>query len=97
MNVLFLHTPFNNYYKPIGHYSFVLFPPIGGFSCQKQSHRQNHPSRVEQHQHGPLDFDRIISQNQLLIVGLDLHWHFQSYDVIEVARKIKQGRTIPVS
>jgi radical SAM superfamily enzyme YgiQ (UPF0313 family) len=59
--------------------------------------KNNHTAKiihlgVEQHQHGPLDFDRIISENQPLIVGLDLHWHFQSYDVIEVARKIKQGR-----
>jgi len=31
----------------------------------------------------------MIDENRPAIVGLDLHWHFQSYDVIEVARKIK--------
>ena len=98
MNVLFLHTPkFNNYCKPIGHYSFVLFPPIGLLGLADFLVKNKHTAKiihlgVEQHQHGPLDFDRIISEKQPLIVGLDLHWHFQSYDVIEVARKIKQAR-----
>ena len=98
MNVLFLHTPkFSNYYKPIGHYSFVLFPPIGLLGLADFLVKNNHTAKiihlgVEQHQHGPLDFDRIISENRPLIVGLGLHWHFQSYDVIEVARKIKQAR-----
>jgi hypothetical protein len=93
MNVLFLHTPkFNNYCKPIGHYSFVLFPPIGLLGLADFLVKNNHTAKiihlgVEQHQHGPLDFDRIISENQPLIVGLDLHWHFQSYDVIGVARR----------
>jgi len=45
---------------------------------------------VEQQQAGSLDFGKIIAENQPAIVGLDLHWHFQSYDVIEVARTIKQ-------
>jgi hypothetical protein len=30
MDLLFLHTPkFQNYYKPIGEFSFILFPPLG--------------------------------------------------------------------
>lgn len=59
MNVLFLHTPkFNNYYKPIGHYSFVLFPPIGLLGLADFLVKNNHTAKiihlgVEQHQHGP--------------------------------------------
>jgi radical SAM superfamily enzyme YgiQ (UPF0313 family) len=95
MDVLFLHTPkFNNYYKPIGHYSFVLFPPIGLLGLADYLTKNHRTAKiihlgVEQHQSGFIDFDKIIAENQPAIIGLDLHWHFQSYDVIEVARKIK--------
>lgn len=96
MDLLFLHTPkFNNFYKPIGHYSFVLFPPIGLLGLADFLVKNHHTTKIihlglEKHLYGPLDFDRIIAENQPTIVGLDLHWHFQSYDVMEVARKIKQ-------
>ncbi len=33
---------------------------------------------------------RYLSENKVRIVGLSLHWHFQSYDVIEVAKNIKK-------
>ena len=95
MDVLFLHTPkFHNYYKPIGEFSFVLFPPMGLLGLADFLTKNHHTARiihlgVEQQQSGSLDFDKIIAENQPAIVGLDLHWHFQSYDVIEVARKIK--------
>src|SRR6516162_3717118 len=95
MDVLFLHTPkFHNYYKPIGDFSFILFPPIGLLGLADYLVRNHCSARiihlgVEEHLHGPLDFDRMIDENRPAIVGLDLHWHFQSYDVIEVARKIK--------
>ncbi|HTP68109.1 MAG TPA: cobalamin-dependent protein [Dongiaceae bacterium] len=96
MDLLFLHAPkFHNYYKPIGEFSFILFPPIGLLGLADFLVRHQHTARivhlgVEDYLHGPLDLDRLVRENQPSIVGLDLHWHFQSYDVIEVARKIKQ-------
>jgi len=95
MDVLLLHTPkFHNYYKPIGEYSFVLYPPIGLLGLADYLTKNHRTAKfihlgVEQHQSGFVDLDKIIAENQPVIVGLDLHWHFQSYDVIEVARKIK--------
>lgn len=95
MDVLFLHTPkFNNYYKLIGFYSFVLYPPIGLLGLADYLTKNHRTAKiihlgVEQQQSGCIDFDKIIAENQPAIVGLDLHWHFQSYDAIEVARKIK--------
>lgn len=103
MDVLFLHVPkFNNYYKPIGHFSFVLFPPIGLLGLADYLRKNNLTSRivhlgVEEHKCGIIDLDKIISDHQPSIIGLDLHWHFQSFDVIEVARKIKRSNpNIPV-
>jgi hypothetical protein len=46
MNVLFLHTPFNNYYKPIGHYSFVLFPPTGLLGLADFLVKNNHTAKI---------------------------------------------------
>ena len=95
MDVLFLHVPkFSNYYKPIGPYSFVLYPPMGLFGLADYLIKNERSARivhlaVEQAQSGRLDVRRIIEEHNPSIVGLDLHWHFQSYDVIEVARKIK--------
>ena len=94
--MFFLHTPkFNNFITgPIGHYSFILYPPIGLLGLADYP-TKCHPTAkiiilgVEQHQSGFIDFHKIIAENQPAIVGLDLHWHFRSYDVIEVARKIK--------
>jgi radical SAM superfamily enzyme YgiQ (UPF0313 family) len=98
LKVLFLHTPkFNNYYRPIGSYSFIVYPPMGIFGLADLLTRNQHTAKiihlgVEQLQYGALNFDKIIAEERPAIVGLDLHWHFQSYDVIEVARKIKQTR-----
>jgi radical SAM superfamily enzyme YgiQ (UPF0313 family) len=95
MNILFLHTPkFNNYYKPIGSFSFIVYPPIGLLGLADLLTKNHHTAKiihlgVEQARYGSLDFDKIVADHQPAIVGLDLHWHFQSYDVIEVARKIK--------
>jgi radical SAM superfamily enzyme YgiQ (UPF0313 family) len=97
MDVLLLHTPkFHNYYKPIGHFSFILYPPVGLLGLADYLTKNQHSAKiihlgVEKQEYGEIDLDKIIAENQPAIVGLDLHWHFQSYDVIEVARKIKQA------
>ncbi len=97
MDVLFLHVPkFENHYKPIGNFSFVLFPPIGLLGLADLLVKNCYSSKiihlgVEQHLAGSLDLAGIIHEHRPAIVGLDLHWHFQSYDVIEVARKLKQA------
>lgn len=98
MDVLFLHAPkFKNYYKPIGEYSFILFPPMGLLGLAdylKQNGRSTEIIHlgVERQKHGEIDLKRILAETKPDIVGLDLHWHFQSYDVIEVARRIKSIR-----
>jgi len=103
MDVLLLHVPkFNNYYRPINRFSFVLFPPIGLLGLANYLQKNGYESRiihlgVEQHKQGKIDLSNIIAEHIPSIIGLDLHWHFQSYDVINTARKIKQANPkIPV-
>jgi len=103
MDILFLHVPkFDNYYKPIDRFSFILFPPIGLLGLADYLRKNNLTSRVvhlgvEHCRQGKIDLDKIIADHEPSFVGLDLHWHFQSYDVIKVARKIKQSRpSLPI-
>lgn len=98
MDVLFFHVPkFRNRYKPIGEYSFILFPPMGLLGLADYL-RQNGRSTeiihlgVERQKQGEIDLEKILAERKPDIVGLDLHWHFQAYDVIEVAKRIKAIR-----
>jgi radical SAM superfamily enzyme YgiQ (UPF0313 family) len=95
-DVLFFHVPkFRNYYKPLNRFSFVHLPPMGLLGLADYL-RLNHCSTrvihlgVEYYKYGGIDLRSILAEHQPAIVGLDLHWHFQSYDVIETARKIKE-------
>jgi radical SAM superfamily enzyme YgiQ (UPF0313 family) len=98
MDVLFLHVPkFRNRYKPIGEYSFILFPPMGllgiaDYLRQKGKSTEIIHLGVERQKHGEIDLQRILEERNPDIVGLDLHWHFQAFDVIEVAKRIKKLR-----
>jgi radical SAM superfamily enzyme YgiQ (UPF0313 family) len=98
MDVLFLHVPkFRNHYKPIGEFSFILFPPMGLLGLADYLRVNGRTTEiihlgVERQKHGEIDLERILAESNPDIVGLDLHWHFQSYDVIEVAKRIKKIR-----
>lgn len=98
MDILFIHVPkFKNYYKPIGGYSFINFPPMGLLGLADFLRQNRRTSEiihlgVERQKYGEIDLEKILAERNPDIVGLDLHWHFQCYDVIEVARKIKKIR-----
>jgi len=98
MDLLLLHVPkFNNYYKPIGNFSFIELPPIGllGLADFVRSHHRTTKIihlGVERQVAGSIDLDKIIAEQQPAMIGLDLHWHFQAFDVIETAKKIKRAR-----
>ena len=98
VDVLLLHVPkFRNFARPLGEFSFVLFPPMGLLGLAHFLIQNQHSARllhlgVEQYLRGPLSFDRILAEHPASLIGLDLHWHFQSWDTIEVARKIKEVR-----
>jgi radical SAM superfamily enzyme YgiQ (UPF0313 family) len=98
LDLLLLHTPkFKNFYRPIGEFSFILYPPIGLLGLAHFLTQRGHPTRtvhlgVEKYLRGSLDFDRILDENRTPLVGIDLHWHFQAWDAIETAREIKRRR-----
>ncbi len=97
MDLLLLHVPkFNNYYKPFGWFSFINLPPIGLLGLADFLRKNRYSTRivhlgVEKYKYGEINLDKMIAEHQPAIVGLDLHWHFQTFDVIEIAQKLKQA------
>ncbi len=97
LDVLFLHVhKRNNFSWPIGQFSFILYPPVGLLGLADYLRQQNLSARVfhlavEQKLDSSTSPDSILSRHPAAIVGLDLHWHFQAYDVIEVARQIRRA------
>lgn len=97
LDILFLHVPkFENYYRLIGRFSFILYPPIGllglaDFLRQKRLSSRIVHLGVDRHLRGERPLAALLDEHPAPIIGLDLHWHFQSYDVIETARQIKEA------
>lgn len=95
VDCLFLHVPKStNYYRPIGEFSWINFLPMGLLALADLLKSHNIATEVvhlgvewvEDHHFSILDY---IRDKNPRIVGFDLHWHHQSYDVLEVVREIK--------
>lgn len=99
MKVLFLHVPkFNNYYKPIGDFIWINYMPMGLLGIADYLQRHGHEVQVV---HLGVEWveNRKVKVEDILkdypdvdAVGMSLHWHYQAYDVIQVANRIKEIR-----
>jgi radical SAM superfamily enzyme YgiQ (UPF0313 family) len=97
MDCLFVHVPkFKNYYRPIGEYTFINYMPMGVLALADLLAREGYETEVI-HLGVEWMVDKgfalidYIAQKNPCIVALSLHWHPQSYDVLEQARMIKQA------
>jgi radical SAM superfamily enzyme YgiQ (UPF0313 family) len=95
VDVLFLHVPkLSNYYRPIGQFIWINFLPMGLLGLADSLHREGISTEVvhlgvewiEDPHFSILDY---IRQKNPQIVAIDLHWHHQSFDVMEVIKKVK--------
>lgn len=97
LDILFLHVPKRrNYSWSIGDFSFILYPPIGLLGLADYLRQQGLSSLlihlgVEESVDRNATVESILQRQAAPIVGLDLHWHFQAYDVIEAARRIRKA------
>ncbi len=99
MKTLLLHVPkFNNFYKPIGDFVWLTYMPVGLPAIADYAERNGANVEVV---HLGVEWAKNRSFNvaelvrgkpEIRAVGLSLHWHHQSYDVIETARRIRQIR-----
>jgi radical SAM superfamily enzyme YgiQ (UPF0313 family) len=96
IDILFCHSPkFNNFYQPIGGYSFILYHPIGLLGLADYIKKHGFSTIVidlgiEKRIYGEIDIEKIINEYSPKVIGFDLHWHFQSYDVIRLAKLFKE-------
>ncbi len=97
IDCIFIHCPkLNNHYKPIDDHIFVTLIPMGMFALCDLLCRIGFPSRiihlgvewVEDKAFSLLDY---LSEVSPRVVAMDLHWHHQSYDVIQTAEQIKKA------
>ena len=95
-DVLFIHAPnLSNFYLPSGRFINNNYIPVGQIALANMV-REAHYQTLLLH----LGVERLLDENfsvvefvrnhDVKMVGLDLFWFHQSYDVIDVARKIKR-------
>jgi len=94
--VLFLHVPkFSNYYKPLDEFMNITYAPMGVFALADLLEREGRRVRILHAglewilDHGFSIIEYIGAHGGIKIVFMPLFWHYQSYDVVSVARKIK--------
>lgn len=98
MKALFLHVPkFNNFYKPIGEFIWINYMPMGFLAIADHLCRHGHEVTVshlgvEWVVRKDFKLDELLVDPKIRAVGMSLHWHYQAFDVIEAARRIKELR-----
>ncbi len=95
VDCLFLHVPkLINYYRPIGQFTWINFLPMGLLALADLLHRHEISTQIlhlgvewiEDRNFSVLDY---IRERAPQMVAFDLHWHPQSFDVIEMAKEVK--------
>lgn len=98
IDFLFVHVPKRaNYYKPLDEFMLINYIPVGVLMLADLLNKAGYSSRVLH-----LGLETIIDPNysvvqwvkdkEIKVVGLPIHWHYQSFDAIDVAQKIKKVR-----
>ncbi|MCD6310332.1 MAG: radical SAM protein [Candidatus Eremiobacteraeota bacterium] len=96
LDLLLLHVPrLRASYLPFGEFSFINLMPMGLFSLADMARRKGYKARILHYQVEKIanpcfSLGRFILRHRPKVIGLPLSWHPQSYDVIEVAGKIKK-------
>ncbi len=95
VDCIFLHVPkLANAYRPLGRFTAVNFLPMGLLALADRLHRMGLSTQiihlgVEWIEDKTFSLLPYLREKNPRIVALDLHWHHQSYDVMEAARQIK--------
>jgi len=95
LDCLFVHVPkLKNYYRPIDQFIWINFLPMGLLGLADLLQRHAISSQIvhmgvewiENQDFSILDY---IKEKNPRIVAFDLHWHHQSFDVMELVKKVK--------
>jgi len=94
-DLLFIHTPkFNDRLNPLGDITFINIIPSGVFALADFLEKNGVRVKIihlgiEWIKRGRFDPIEYIRRHHPRAVAFSLHWHHQSYDVIETAGRIK--------
>ncbi|HUL23711.1 MAG TPA: radical SAM protein [Thermodesulfobacteriota bacterium] len=98
LDLLFIHTPkFSNFYRPFGEYMTVNLLPMGTLSLADLASQKGYKTKIlhlglewiEKKISSPLDSLR---DKEVKVVAIPLHFHPQSYEVMRIAKEIKEKR-----
>lgn len=97
IDFLFVHVPKkSSYYKPLNDFMNITFMPMGLLALSDLLCSKGHSSQivhlgVEWIENPHFSIVEWLKDKRVKIIGLPIHWHYQSYDTIEVAQRIKQS------
>ncbi len=98
LDLLFIHTPkFSNFYPPFGEYMTVNILPMGTLSLADLAAQKGFKTKIlhlglewiEKRTSSPLAY---LEDKKIRVVAIPLHFHPQSYEVMRVAKEIKEKR-----
>jgi radical SAM superfamily enzyme YgiQ (UPF0313 family) len=98
LDLLFIHVPkFSNFYRPFGEYMTVNLLPMGTLSLADLASQKGYKTEIlhlglewiEKRVFSTVDY---LKDKEVKVVALPLHFHHQSYDVMRIAKEIKEGR-----
>lgn len=92
---LFIHVPQLKEHNAKGFKLFINYIAIGVFSmCTELFKHKFKPEiihlGVEKSFDPKFDITQYVRKNKIKIVGISLHWHYQTYDALNVAKSIKE-------
>lgn len=96
LDFLFVHVPKkSNFYEPIDDFMFINYLPMGVFALCDLLNEAGYRSRilhmgVEVIRDKDFSIVDWLADKDVKVVGFSIHWHFQSFDVIDIAKKIKE-------
>jgi radical SAM superfamily enzyme YgiQ (UPF0313 family)/cytochrome c-type biogenesis protein CcmH/NrfG len=93
VDCLLLHVP-KNLSPEVG---YIALLTMGLFALADILHRNGYSSRilhlgVERIKNSSFAIEEYLAGREVLAVGLSLHWHYQSYDSLQIASRIKAVR-----
>jgi len=99
LDLLFIHVPkFSNFYRPFGEYMTVNLLPMGTLSLADLTAQKGYKTKIlhlglewiEKKVSSPLVY---MKDKDMRVVVIPLHFHQQSYDVMRIAKEIKEERS----
>ncbi|MCK4917227.1 MAG: cobalamin-dependent protein [Candidatus Omnitrophica bacterium] len=83
-----------NIYRPIGEHMFTVLLPMGLLSIADYIYRQGFSVNIvhfglEKINNPHFSLEDYLKSTNPKVVGLSLHWHYQCYDTIKIAKQIK--------